>query len=191
MKRILYGLNLLAIIGLLAMFNSCNDSDEPEVDPCENGPSITFSSINKSIEGQDDGSFSVDVTGGTSPYTYSIDGSTFQASNYFGSLEAKVYDVTAKDANGCTATESVEIAEIPIVSFATQVDPIIQGSCQVSGCHGENSSIPSLGDYAEISAKADRVKARTGEGTMPPTGALSATDVQLIADWVDQGAPDN
>lgn len=191
MKRIIYGFNLIALVGLLAIFNSCNDSDGDEVDPCENGPAITFSGVNKSVEGQDDGSFTVDVTGGAAPYMYSIDGTNFQSNNYFGPLEAAVYDVTVKDANECTATGSVEILEIPIVSFATQVDPIIQASCQVSSCHGENSNIPSFADYAEISAKADRIMARTGDGSMPPAGPLAATDVQLIADWVEQGAPNN
>ena len=190
MKKLLYGFNLLAIIGLLVFFNACNDSED-EVDPCENGPVASISNVNNSVEGQDNGSFSVDVTGGTAPYTYSIDGTTFQSGATFSGLEPGNYTVTVKDANECEATATVEIEEIPVVSFASEVNPIIQASCQISSCHGDNSSIPSFANYSEISAKAERIKARTGDGTMPPSGALPSADVQLIADWVDQGAPDN
>jgi hypothetical protein len=42
--------------------------------------------------------------GGTSPYTYSLDGTTFQAGNTFANQPAGSYTITVKDANGCTAT---------------------------------------------------------------------------------------
>lgn len=42
------------------------------------------------------------VTGGTPPYSYSIDGSTFQASNIFTGLTAGTYTITIQDANSCT-----------------------------------------------------------------------------------------
>ena len=42
------------------------------------------------------------VTGGTPPYSYSIDGSTFQASNIFTGLTTGTYTITIQDANACT-----------------------------------------------------------------------------------------
>lgn len=42
------------------------------------------------------------VTGGTSPYTYSLDGVNFQTSNVFTGLTAGTYSVTIQDNNGCT-----------------------------------------------------------------------------------------
>jgi large repetitive protein len=43
------------------------------------------------------------VTGGSSPYSYSIDGVTFQNSNSFNNLSAGTYTVIVKDASGCSS----------------------------------------------------------------------------------------
>lgn len=43
------------------------------------------------------------VIGGDAPYTYSIDGLNFQASNSFTNLTAGTYTITIQDANSCTA----------------------------------------------------------------------------------------
>tara|TARA_R110002124_G_scaffold138576_6_gene302168 strand:+ start:102213 stop:111887 length:9675 start_codon:yes stop_codon:yes gene_type:complete len=44
----------------------------------------------------------INVSGGTPPYTYSIDGVNFQASPVFTGLTAGTYTITIKDANDCT-----------------------------------------------------------------------------------------
>ena len=93
MRKLHYGFNLLAIIGLLVFFNSCSDSED-EVDPCENGPVASITNLNNSVEGQDNGSFTVDVTGGTAPFTYSIDGMTFQSGSTITGLAPGNYTAT-------------------------------------------------------------------------------------------------
>ena len=47
-----------------------------------------------------------EATGGTSPYTYSIDGTTFQSNLDFPDLPIATYQISIKDANGCTITTS-------------------------------------------------------------------------------------
>ena len=42
------------------------------------------------------------VSGGTSPYTYSLDGINFQASNSFTGLTSGTYTITIQDTSGCT-----------------------------------------------------------------------------------------
>lgn len=50
------------------------------------------------------------VTGGTAPYEYSIDGVTFGASPTFSNLTDGTYSITVRDANGCTfVTNSITI----------------------------------------------------------------------------------
>ena len=105
--------------------------------------------------------------------------------------DADDYTIVAKDANDCTDTELATVEEVPEVFYANQIRPIIDTNCQVSNCHGSNGNIPTFATYEDVMAKADRIKARTGAGTMPPNGPLSSSDVQLIADWVDQGAVNN
>jgi hypothetical protein len=51
----------------------------------------------------------VSASGGTSPYTYSSDGTSFQSSNTLACLGAGTYSITVKDANDCTNVTSVTI----------------------------------------------------------------------------------
>jgi len=80
------------------------------------------------------------------------------------------------------------------VSYISDIRPILDTNCQVSGCHGSNPGIPSWATYETVSASAGSIKSRTGSGSMPPASSgKSVTDeqVQLIADWVDDGAQNN
>src|SRR5204863_44377 len=74
------------------------------------GSSIT-SQTNVGCFGGSSGIVTVAGSGGTSPYTYAIDGTTFDASGTFSSLGAGSYTITVKDANGCTTTQPVTITQ--------------------------------------------------------------------------------
>ncbi|WP_276498210.1 gliding motility-associated C-terminal domain-containing protein [Pontibacter litorisediminis] len=74
------------------------------------------------------------VSGGTSPYTYSIDGKTFQESQTFGAVLAGEYTVTVKDANGCTFAKQVVVGN---VAGPTN----LAASTQASTCGGSNGEI--------------------------------------------------
>ncbi|MEQ9231389.1 MAG: T9SS type A sorting domain-containing protein, partial [Cyclobacteriaceae bacterium] len=60
--------------------------------------------------------FTLTASGGTSPYEYSLDGTTFQASPTFEDLEGGLYTFTVLDANGCT----VESADFNLVLSSIQ-----------------------------------------------------------------------
>lgn len=74
----------------------------------------------------------IDVTpsGGTSPYEYSIDGTTFQIGTNFSGLAAGSYIVSIRDGNNCLATESITIDEPDTPQLSLIVNDI--------SCHGAN-----------------------------------------------------
>ncbi|WP_198659641.1 SprB repeat-containing protein, partial [Nubsella zeaxanthinifaciens] len=61
--------------------------------------------------GASTGSITIAATGGTSPYLYSIDGSTYQSGTNFTGLAAGTYNLLVKDANQCKATLNVTVNE--------------------------------------------------------------------------------
>ncbi|MCG8305828.1 MAG: hypothetical protein MI975_00455 [Cytophagales bacterium] len=80
------------------------------------------------------------------------------------------------------------------ISFTQVIHPVIRSNCAVSGCHVNGRQQPTLETYAQISANAARIRARTSNGTMPPpTSGLSLRqdEIDAIACWVDAGAPEN
>ncbi|MCJ8166670.1 Ig-like domain-containing protein [Pontibacter sp. E15-1] len=69
----------------------------------------TASQANVSCNGGADGSATVNVTGGTAPYTYSWSNEATTAS--ITALTAGAYSVTVTDANGCSANRSFTITQ--------------------------------------------------------------------------------
>ncbi len=84
---------------------------------------------NISCNGNNDGSASVGVTGGTPFYTYSWSpsgGSNASASN----LTAGTYVVTITDANGCTSSVSITLTQPPPIAIMfSQTNVTCSGNC--------------------------------------------------------------
>ncbi|MEQ8907855.1 MAG: hypothetical protein RIC95_01570 [Vicingaceae bacterium] len=84
------------------------------------------------------------------------------------------------------------------ISFQADVQPIIQANCATSGCHNA-VTVAGGGNfttYAGIKAKVDngsfenRVIVRQD---MPPSNKtpLSNSEIDLLKDWLEAGAPNN
>ncbi|WP_430402526.1 gliding motility-associated C-terminal domain-containing protein [Fluviicola sp.] len=88
------------------------------------------------------GSAIIGITGGTSPYTYSLSpGPTNQASNLFSNLSAGSYTATVTDANGCIATVPVIIVQPTQLTYTTA---ITNASCN-GVCDGQIQITPAGG----------------------------------------------
>ncbi len=88
-----------------------------------NNMSIAASSTNISCNGRADGVIEVVASGGTGPYTYSLDGGAAQASGTFDGLAPGQYTVTATDAHGLTATTgTITLTEPPLLQLAATVN---------------------------------------------------------------------
>ncbi len=96
------------------------------------------STINFSVEAFDDVEFDLDaqlscpnessgsievmnVTGGTAPYTYSIDGSVYTNDVMYTDLEPTDYLIYVKDSNGCIFENSIEVEAFAELSFDLDV----------------------------------------------------------------------
>jgi len=77
-----------------------------------------------------DGSMSVMASDGVSPYQYKLDGPVSYAygsvtgnPDTFSNLSPGVYTITTMDANGCTATSTVEVENTPLLSTTAIASP--------------------------------------------------------------------
>jgi len=99
--------------------------------------------VNVSTFGGNDGSVTVDGSGGTSPYLYSLDGGAYQASGTFSSLIAGNYTVTVQDLNLCSFDVPVTITQpfVPLTGAITSQTDVLcfgnaTGSVTVTGIDG-------------------------------------------------------
>lgn len=97
---------------------------------------IVGSGTNSSCSNSADGNVSIAVTGGLSPYQYSLNGGPAQSSNSFTGLSAAFYILSVTDVNGCSAagnalvlndyTLTLSTASFTNVSCAGQNDGQVQ-----------------------------------------------------------------
>src|SRR5699024_7751871 len=89
----------------------------------------TVVSTDITCNGSADGQIEVTVAGGTAGYEYSLNGGTFQIGNLFENLAAGNYIIAVRDANGCTVTAMVTIAETDALpAAATSTDATCNGA---------------------------------------------------------------
>ncbi|MRX66399.1 Por secretion system C-terminal sorting domain-containing protein [Flavobacterium resistens] len=80
--------------------------------------------LTKEIDCMSNAVIVANAIGGTAPYTYSINGVSFQSANVFSNLSVGTYSITVKDANGNLATTSnlmVVPANLPVI-YTTQTN---------------------------------------------------------------------
>ena len=97
---------------------------------------------------------------------------------------------------GCESEESdsVEIDCGSVsVSFANDVNPIIQANCARSGCHGagSNNGPGELLTLSQVSNAKSEIYSSVSSGEMPKDSRLSTNEKSIILCWIENGASDN
>jgi hypothetical protein len=88
--------------------------------------------------GKSDGSITVSASGGTSPYTYSKNGTTYQSSNVFSGLAAATYTIYVKDA---ASTPCIYHFDVTVGSKACCVTPPKPTVCETqAGLCGDGTA---------------------------------------------------
>ncbi len=107
--------------------NSCSQSASVTVNNLAGPVATVFSTTNVSCNGLTNGSATVTISGGTSPYTFLW--SNAQTLPTATNLGAGTYTLTATDVNGCVATTSATITQPLVLSTTfTSTNPVCAGS---------------------------------------------------------------
>ncbi len=105
-------------------------------EPSNIGASIQF--VDPLCNGANDGTITVtNLSGGTSPYQFSIDGINFQTSNTFENLGESNYSITIKDALGCTLVKTTQLIDPPLLALSAMID-------QNASCNGSDDGSVTL-----------------------------------------------
>jgi len=101
----------------------CTDMDSVTV-TVSNSMSIAASSVTDETCSNNDGSITVGaITGGTGPYTYSLNGGAGQSSTTFAPLSQGTYNVLVTDALGCTSTQTVSVGQLINIDASFTASP--------------------------------------------------------------------
>jgi len=110
----------------LALIWACTSEQEPlpgTVD-CNTALSISISNAIDANCGQNDGGFTVNVTGGSGNYTYQLAGESIQSASLFQSLAAGTYSITVVDADlGCNIQVNAEVRNQDGVNATAALTP--------------------------------------------------------------------
>jgi hypothetical protein len=136
------------------------------------------------------GTISVFPLGGVPPYKYQLgeNNDNYQVSNVWENLRSGTHSIWVEDVNKCFFGVYVFVPSG--ISYSESVKPIIENSCAVTSCH-DGAQEPDLRTFANIKSNASKIKSMVVNRTMPPISQLSSEAIQLIACWVDDGAPNN
>lgn len=122
-------------------------------------------------------------------------------------------DMVTDDDDMMVITDVDPVTEIPdeeepvaTVSYSEDIEPILSESCALTGCHAANPSggldLRSYDTFKVGGASGDAFIVGDGEGSrvvqliengsMPLGGTpLTADQIQLFIDWIDEGAENN
>jgi hypothetical protein len=80
-----------------------------------------------------------------------------------------------------------------VVSYNTDVKPLMIQNCATPGCHVSGGAPPNLSTYTGLFGSRTIVKSRANSASnpMPSSGLMSVANRNLLNSWIDAGAPNN
>lgn len=121
----------------LCIVYACGSDDEPMVDCSTTNLQGTANNIMDATCNQDNGSFELNVSGGSGPYELTISGSGTQSIQsgitVIENLTAGSYSLTIRDSDNCTATANVNISDVNNLMIESQIE--------ASGCETANGTL--------------------------------------------------
>lgn len=78
-------------------------------------------------------------------------------------------------------------------SYAADVSPILQASCNTTGCHasGSHEGPGALVTYQQVYNNRSDIRKSVANGSMPEGATLTAAEKNAIICWIDNGAANN
>ncbi|MBS1636621.1 MAG: hypothetical protein JST26_11950, partial [Bacteroidetes bacterium] len=101
---------------------------------------LSLTPLNVSCNAGTNGTITASGSGGTGPYQYSLNGGGYQVSTTFTGLSAGVYNITVKDNNGCTLSQTTTVNQPTPINVA-----VTTGSANCTASNGTATAIPSGG----------------------------------------------
>ncbi len=110
----------------------------------------------------------------------------------FFSLFSFVFIISCSKDNG-GGTTTVDCSTVTNKAFAADVNPILQATCNIAGCHaaGSFNGPGALTDYTQIFNARVVIRSAVAAGRMPQGSSLTAGQKNSILCWIDSGAPNN
>lgn len=157
-------------------------------DPCTNN-SITINATSTPATPCVAGNGTINiVAGGSTGFTYNLNGGTFQNSNVFSNLSVGTYTISVKDINGCSKSQQISIANAPAGPNFTNVKNIIKsncGSCHING--GSSAGVNYDNDCSIVNGWSKINQECVIRSSMPPSNPLSSNLKAQITAWVNAG----
>ncbi|HYC40619.1 MAG TPA: hypothetical protein VEB63_09030 [Chitinophagaceae bacterium] len=107
-------------------------------------------------------------------------------------LVITVIAACSKSSTGGGGGAPLDCSTVP-KSWSANVEPIIQSSCNLAGCHstGSMNGPGPLTNYNQVFNARAPIRAAVANGTMPKNSSLSSSQRNSILCWIDSGAPNN
>ncbi len=172
------------------VFYACKEkTDDPapgNSDKCASKSITVTADITNTIKCDKDGKLIIRARG-SSGFTYQLNAGVFQSDSTFSNLAGGTYNVTVKDADGCTKSASFVVAETGSKGPTfTPVASMIGAKCNLA-CHNTGQDGAPIGIFStdcNIVIRSALIKTKAYDGSM---GNLNAGEKNQILTWINAG----